>query len=145
MDNIIIEPGRSIGTIKLGMTKGQVNECIQQYIQQYNDEADRHFESYILPEYDKNERLRAIQVVCVLKEFATFVCYGIDVFNTRADKLIETIDKITPYLRTSEPDLGFTYDFTEVGLSFYRSNVFTEKEMEEEWFKAKSQKTRMMT
>lgn len=52
--------------------------------------------------------------------------------------MIKTIDNITPYLRTSEPDLGFTYDFTEVGLSFYRSNVFTEKEMEEEWFKVKS-------
>jgi hypothetical protein len=61
-----------------------------------------------------------------------------DVFNTKAEKLIEIIDKITPYLRISEPELGFDYDFAEVGLSFYRSNVFTEKEMEQEWFKVKS-------
>ncbi|MGG4397349.1 hypothetical protein ABEX25_23875 [Paenibacillus thiaminolyticus] len=71
-------------------------------------------------------------------EFANFICYGIDVFNTKAEKLIEIIDKMTPYLRTSEPDLGSIFDFTEVGLSFYRSNVFTEKEMEEDWFKVKS-------
>lgn len=59
-----------------------------------------------------------------------------NVFNTKAEKLSEIIDKMTPYLRTSEPNLGSIFNFTEVGLSL--SNVFTEKEMEEEWFKVKS-------
>lgn len=138
MDYIIIEPGRSIGTVKLGMTRDEVNWCIQKYIREYNDEEQRHFESYIIPEYDENEKLIALQVVRDLKKYANFICYEIDVFNTKAEDLIEMMDKITPYLRTSEPDLGSIFDFTEVGLSFYRSNVFTEKEMEEDWFKLKS-------
>ncbi|WP_374017450.1 hypothetical protein ABU162_25380 [Paenibacillus thiaminolyticus] len=138
MDNILIEPGRSIGTIKLGMPKDKVNECIQMYMQRYDDELERCFERFIFPEYDENQKLIAVQVLRDLMEFANFICFGIDVFNTKAEKLIEIIDKITPYLRTSEPELGFDYDFAEVGLSFYRSNVFTEKEMEQEWFKVKS-------
>lgn len=138
MDYIIIEPGRSIGTVKLGMTRDEVNLCIQKYIREYNDEEQRHFESYIIPEYDENEKLIALQVVRDLKKYANFICYEIDVFNTKAENLIEMMDKITPYLRTSEPELGYDYDFIEVGLSFYRSHVFTEKDMEEEWFTEKS-------
>lgn len=63
MENILIEPGHGIGMLKLGMTKDEVNVCIQMYIQHYIDEEECHFESYILPEYDENEELIAIQVV----------------------------------------------------------------------------------
>ncbi|BFH71685.1 hypothetical protein J27TS7_56790 [Paenibacillus dendritiformis] len=71
MDYIIIEPGRSIGTVKLGMTRDEVNWCIQKYIREYNDEEQRHFESYIIPEYDENEKLIALQVVRDLKNTQT--------------------------------------------------------------------------
>ncbi|TDL48443.1 hypothetical protein E2R60_26450 [Paenibacillus dendritiformis] len=138
MDKIIIEPGHAVGMIKLEMTKDEVNQCIQMYMQRYEDEQERCFERFIFPEYDENQKLIAVQVLRDLMEFANFICYGIDVFNTKAEKLIEIIDKMTPYLRTSEPDLGSIFDFTEGGLSFYRSSVFTEKEMEEEWFTVKS-------
>ncbi|WII37632.1 hypothetical protein [Paenibacillus thiaminolyticus] len=95
MDKIIIEPGHGVGVLKLGMTKDNVNECIQTFIQQYNDHENRHFESYVIPEYDENEKMIAVQVVHDLMN-------GIDVFNTKAEKLVKYMDKISPYLRNGE-------------------------------------------
>ncbi|WP_182914714.1 hypothetical protein [Paenibacillus thiaminolyticus] len=49
MDKIIIEPGHAVGTIKLGMTKDEVNQCIQMYMQRYDDELERCFKRFIFP------------------------------------------------------------------------------------------------
>ncbi|MGG4397350.1 hypothetical protein ABEX25_23880 [Paenibacillus thiaminolyticus] len=63
MDYIIIEPGHAVGMIKLGMTKDEVNQFIQMYMQRYEDEQERSFERFIFPEYDENQKLIAVQVL----------------------------------------------------------------------------------
>ncbi|MCM3594052.1 hypothetical protein M4D58_26235 [Brevibacillus borstelensis] len=35
MGNLIIEPGKGIGLIKLGMNKDEVEKCIQKYTEKY--------------------------------------------------------------------------------------------------------------
>ncbi|WP_197255653.1 hypothetical protein [Paenibacillus dendritiformis] len=59
-------------------------------------------------------------------------------FRTKADDLVKALDKISPYSRTWDASAGFCYLFTEMGLTLYRSRVFTEKDLEEEWFLAQS-------
>ncbi|WP_374017453.1 hypothetical protein ABU162_25395 [Paenibacillus thiaminolyticus] len=138
MDKIIIEPGHGVGVLKLGLTKNNVNECIQTFIQQYNDHENRHFENYVIPGYNENEKMIAVQVVRDLMKYANFECHGIDVFNTKAEKLVKYMDKISPYLRNWESAAGGHYVFPDIGLALYRSNAITEEDLKEEWFLAQS-------
>ncbi|CAH8772974.1 hypothetical protein [Paenibacillus dendritiformis] len=140
MDTIEIEPGQAIGTIKLGMSRDEVEECIRQYASRYEcrDDISFDFSSYFMPEYDSNDRLIALQMTSDVKEHAHCLCHGFHVFRTKADDLVEALDKISPYSRTWDASAGFCYLFTEMGLTLYRSRVFTEKDLEEEWFLAQS-------
>lgn len=136
MDTIEIEPGQAIGTIKIGMCREEVEECIRQYASRYEcrDDISFDFSSYFMPEYDSNDRLIALQMTSDVKEHADCLCHGFHVFRTKADDLVEALDKISPYSRTWDASAGFCYLFTEMGLALYRSRVFTEKDLEEEWF-----------
>lgn len=140
MDTIEIEPGQAIGTIKLGMSRDEVEECIRQYASRYECRNDISFDfsSYFMPEYDSDDRLIALQMTSDVKEHAHCLCHGINVFCTKADDLVEVLDKISPYARTWDASAGFCYLFPEMGLTLYRSRVFTEKDLEEEWFLAQS-------
>lgn len=140
MDTIEIEPGQAIGTIKLGMSRDEVEECIRQYASRYEcrDDISFDFSSYFMPEYDSNDRLIALQMTSDVKEHAHCLCHGFHVFRTKADDLVEALDKISPYARTWDASAGFCYLFTEMGLTLYRSRVFTETDLEEEWFLAQS-------
>ncbi|WCF07550.1 hypothetical protein NDS46_25105 [Paenibacillus thiaminolyticus] len=140
MDTIEIEPGQGIGTIKLGMSRDEVEECIRQYASRYEcrDDISFDFSSYFMPEYDSNDRLIALQMINDVKEHAHCLCHGIHVFRTKADDLVEALDRMSPYSRTWDASAGFCYLFADIGLTLYRSRVFTEKDLEEEWFLAQS-------
>lgn len=64
MDTIEIEPGRAIGTIKLGISRGEAEECIRQYASRYEcrDDISFDFSSYFMPEYDSNDRMIPLQM-----------------------------------------------------------------------------------
>lgn len=72
MDTIEIEPGQAIGTIKLGMSRDEVEECIRQYASRYECRKDISFDfsSYFMPEYDSDDRLIALQMTSDVKEHA---------------------------------------------------------------------------
>ncbi|GED25098.1 hypothetical protein BAG01nite_12000 [Brevibacillus agri] len=44
MDNLIIESGEGIGLIKFGMSKDEVEKCIQSYTEKYQKEY--HIQDY---------------------------------------------------------------------------------------------------
>ncbi|WP_374019535.1 hypothetical protein ABU162_07595 [Paenibacillus thiaminolyticus] len=102
------------------------------------DDISFDFSSYFMPEYDSNDRLIALQMTSDVKEHAQCLCHGIPVFRTKADDLVEALDKISPYARTWDASTGGSYVFPEIGLAFYRSNSLTEEELEEDWFLVQS-------
>lgn len=54
-------------------------------------------------------------------------------FETKAEELAAQIDKISPYDR-NDWELGYSYTFHELGLAFWRPNVFRDEDMQQEWF-----------
>jgi len=137
MDTLVIEPGIGIGDIKLGMSKYEFEECIEAYTVKYQNKAhDPDYFNYVFRvEYDTSGKIIFIEIPSgmITTEF-NCVFSGINVFNIKAEELVETIDRIAEYDR-DQSELGYTYFFPELGLSLWRSRVFKAGDEEEEWFK----------
>lgn len=132
MEDLLINEGYSVGLIKFGMKMDEVEHCIKLYSEKYNDSIGNSF----LCEYDEEGKVVSIQLIIEnLREHFHCNFKGIDIFNTKACKLVEIFDDITPYIRDQEASLGYMYQFPDLGLIFWRGNVCTEEELESEWFK----------
>lgn len=59
MDDLIIEPGKGIGLIKLGMSKDEVEKCIQKYTEKYQKEyhIQDYFKGFFMVEYDSEGKV----------------------------------------------------------------------------------------
>ncbi|MBY0054662.1 hypothetical protein P4U99_25925 [Brevibacillus agri] len=127
MDNLIIEPGEGIGLIKFGMSKDEVEKCIQSYTEKYQKEyhIQDYFKGFFMLEYDSEGKVDFIEIPEVLKETFNCLLMGIDVFNTKAEDLVEKIDEIAEYDRNQSD--GYTYFFPSLGLSLWRSDIFKEE------------------
>ncbi|MDN4600737.1 hypothetical protein P5G61_05830 [Paenibacillus sp. F6_3S_P_1C] len=135
MDELIIEPGIGIGKLKLGMNKSEVDEVIQYYVNEYEKGTSyfNFFENAFKVEYDSSGKVKFIEIVSEFKNFFNCTCHNLDVFNTKANELVQNLNRISEY---EEETNGETqYIFTNIGLSLWRSSVFTEETMQEDWFK----------
>lgn len=142
MDQLTIEPKKGIGNIKLGMTEAEVEECLQYYTDRYEITYEKNPECYHAPgtirrsfsfEYDADGKVTFIQIVSSLQDVLACVFQNMDVFRTKAEELIPEIDNLSRYDR-DHSELGYTYEFPELGLSFWRSNILTEADLQAEWF-----------
>ncbi|MGG1660558.1 hypothetical protein [Brevibacillus sp. NRS-1366] len=135
MDDLMIEPGIGIGPIKLGMNKLQVEEYVQEYAQKYEiaNKNPNDFWSVFKIEFDQDEKVHFIEISSFVND--DFRCFyrGIDIFNTKAERLVEQIDTISEYDR-SKWDLGFSYSFPKLGLFLWRPTVLKETDLQQEWF-----------
>ncbi|HZG79993.1 MAG TPA: hypothetical protein VEZ13_04380 [Brevibacillus sp.] len=143
MDNLIIEPMKGIGKILLGMTKTEVDECLQYYTDKYEITYEKNplcyhmrgaIQSCFQFEYDSGGKVKFIQISSSIKDVLNCVFQNLDVFNTKVEELVVTIDKISNYDRNHR-ELGWTYNYPELGLSFWRPNILKESDMQEDWFK----------
>jgi|GEM_PF-805367 len=143
MNRLMIEPGQGIGHIQLGMTKAEVEEWLQYYTEQYEIayvknpkyyQVEGAIRSCFTIEYDVAGKVTFIQIASELKEVLQCVFMDFDVFRTKAEDLVAQIDKLTPYAR-DHWELGFTYDFPALGLSFWRPSILNDADLEAEWFK----------
>ncbi len=131
MEEIIIHDGLSVGLFQFGMKIEEVEEYKKLYIEKYNS-----YEDSFLFEYDEEGEVEYIQLVINdLKHNFKLEFKGIDIFNTKANKIIEFFDTISPYIRDQSASNGFTYQFPKLGITFWRGNVCTEEELESEEFK----------
>ncbi|MFM9281788.1 hypothetical protein [Paenibacillus jiagnxiensis] len=138
MDNLIVEPNIGIGNIKLGMRPKEYEEEIQKYTVQYNKQHDPEYFHYIFKvEYNTDDKINFIEVASHVDEEFNFLYRGVTVFRTKAIELVATIDKDFPYDGT-DWELGYTYYFPQLGLSLWRSGIFTEEMKDEDWFKEMS-------
>ncbi|WP_188066380.1 hypothetical protein [Brevibacillus brevis] len=134
MDNLIIEEGRSVGTLRIGMTKQELDQCVRTYQEKCIRPCD-FFHSLFKYEYDSEGKVTHIHITDTVKDYYTCLFRDIDVFNTKASKLVEGLDKVSPYIRDNDASLGFSYTFPELGLSFWRNHVRNEEYFHSEEFK----------
>ncbi|MFS0553810.1 hypothetical protein [Brevibacillus sp. 179-C9.3 HS] len=143
MDTLIITPMKGIGKILLGMTKTEVDECLQYYTDKYEITYEKNplcfhakgaIQSCFQFEYDSDGKVYFIQIASSLKNELNCVFQDWDVFNTKAEELVEKIDKVSTYDRNHR-ELGWTYYYPGLGLSFWRPNILKESDMQEDWFK----------
>jgi hypothetical protein len=120
MENIPVCPGESIGMIKLGMEKGEVEQLL------------KGTDLFYKIEYNDKNLVSMIEAAPVGDVVYTF--QNLDLFHIKAEELVDTLDKLTPYDRDN-PELGYSYTFPVIGLAFWRPVVLTEQDTQEEWFK----------
>ncbi|MFF2528329.1 hypothetical protein ACFVS2_05375 [Brevibacillus sp. NPDC058079] len=125
------------------MTKTEVDKCLQYYTEKYEITYEKNplcyhtkgaIQSCFQFEYDSDGKVNFIQISSALKEVLNCVFDNLDVFNTNAEELVEKIDKISNYDRNLR-ELGWTYNYQGLGLSFWRPNILKESDMQEDWFK----------
>jgi hypothetical protein len=134
METLIIEAGHSVGDIKLGMSKEEVQQCLRSYEAKCN-KPPGSFSKYFRAEYDSAGKLEFIEIASVSSRYFNCLFHGIDVFKTRASTLVAKIDEISPYVRDADASRGFAYTFPKLGLSLWRGHVLNDDDLEEEWFK----------
>lgn len=138
MEMITVMPKQGIGLIKLGMNKEEVERCRQEYNTMFFNEnrCTEFFKGTFKVEYDNEGKVIFIELSSIKGE-QEFTCsiMDIDIFETKAEELVEKIDIVSPYDR-NDWELGFSYHFPDLGLCFWRPNIFKDSDMEEEWFKA---------
>ncbi|WP_339324375.1 hypothetical protein [Paenibacillus sp. FSL W8-0194] len=124
IDKIVIEPGKSIGDFYLGMDKVEAERII------------RTTPLFFKIEWDMNECASFIEVARHPDFNFELLINGfdrIDPFKTKVKEIINNLDVISPYDRGD--DLGFTYSFLQMGITFWRPSNFKEEDMNEAWFK----------
>lgn len=131
MDKLLIKEHNSVGLIKFGMPMDEAVTCMELYQNMYQS-----ITAPIFCEYDAEGNVCSIHLIIdLLKEHVHCTFKGMDLLNTKATKLVEHFDHLSPYNRNEEATLGYTYTFPRLGLSFWRGNVCTENEVEADWFK----------
>lgn len=122
MSKLIIEPGKSIGDIAIGMSKAEVERILENNSIFYKVEFDsKDLTTFV--EIGSGDFFETLLVGGLLD--------NIDPFKTKAEELIMNLDKVSPYKRNN-------YWFPHLGISFWRPTVFKEEQMQEDWFKEMS-------
>lgn len=118
MKHLAVEPGQSIGDIRLGMTQKEVEQT-EAFAFDPKVEFDAQGKAHFIEFYESDE------YKCVLGE--------LDLLGTEADVLIPQLDAIAPYDR-EDPELGCSYQFDQIGLILWRPVAMTREDMNESWF-----------
>ncbi|MFD1886525.1 hypothetical protein [Paenibacillus wenxiniae] len=115
-----VKPGKSIGEIHIGMSKNDAEKLLSNSQLSFQIEYEGDIVSFV--EINAGAEIE-------------FSCYynNIDLFKTKASKLVDILDAISPYDR--EDSDGFTYRFPKLGLVLWRNLDFSEEDMEQPWFK----------
>lgn len=139
MDKLIIEPGRGIGKLRLGMTQTEVNEIIQSYKKEYEEGTSffGFFENAFKFEYDHDGKVKFIEILYEFQHFFECTCYDLDVFHTKANELVQGLNRISTHEKDTEGETS--YIFAEIGLSLWRPSVCTDETLQEDWFKEMSE------
>ncbi|WP_145415353.1 hypothetical protein [Paenibacillus xylanexedens] len=118
MKHLAVEPGQSIGDIRLGMTQSEVEQT-EAFTLDPKVEYDAQGKAHFIEFYESDE------YKCMLGE--------LDLLGTEADILIPQLDAIAPYDR-EDPELGCSFQFDQIGLILWRPVPMTREDMQEPWF-----------
>ncbi|WP_246187945.1 sedoheptulokinase [Paenibacillus tengchongensis] len=114
---IRIQPGASIGPLILGLTRAELEAAAEAYPGFYKAEFDEDGRAVFIEIADPGEGY-----ICRLPD-----CEA-DLFHTKAEELIPLLDDLSPYDR-EDPELGYTYRFPDLGVTFWRPIALTEADL----------------
>ncbi|MEZ8629939.1 hypothetical protein AB6D56_05270 [Vibrio lentus] len=115
MEIFEIQLGKSIGPVKLGMTETEVSnvigspDCIHGH--------RHHFLDGLMVDFDNEGKVEFIETAA--SELFLTILFIFDVHRTLATKILERIQLEGNY-DNSDPELGYSYVFKELQLSFWR-------------------------
>ncbi len=119
---LTIEPLIGINNIKLGMTEIEMMKDIESARITSNQALFSRLE------YDSHHKLHYIEVSNPFDEFDLQLLYNaVDLFKTKADDIIELLNKDASYVQDDEAEIGTSFIFKELGLVLWRPGVMTEQ------------------
>lgn len=138
MKTINIVPHQGIGDIIFGMTRQQVEHIIS-YKHYYEDKMlisdciGVRYEDYHVT-YKENKVVE-IGINEPLDCTNTVLFNGIDMFRTKAEKVVDTLRKLSEYdCDCCDEYLSSTYYFKKFNMSLWRESAFHPKLLKQDWF-----------
>ena len=131
MFKIDLKPRTGIDKIQLGMTKDELRKIeIESGIS-----IEKKYSGCLRICYDDEGLLNFIEIANPYSDLFKVFFEDIDIFNTKAEELIEFILKFGNYDRENDDSkLEYQYVFKDIGLSLWRPNVFKKEYLDEIWF-----------
>ncbi|MGR5448080.1 hypothetical protein ACPV47_24575 [Vibrio jasicida] len=118
MEIFEIQLGNSIGPVRLGMTEADVSNVIgaPDFIHGHR----HHFLDGLMVDFDNEGKVEFIEAAA--SEVFSTTLFGFDLHRTLATNVLERIQLEGNYDH-SDPELGYSYIFKELHLSFWRPTL----------------------
>ena len=148
MEEIIVEPHIRIGQLKLGMTSDELENALLQMKKQRSNSSDEAMQmercaetddpnlitgrymdndSFFLVQY-RNRKATEIGIQRELSKVASIKLFGLDMFNTTAECIIDSLMKKDNVIcNEKDLQLGTEYFFPEIGVRLWRERAFHPK------------------
>ena len=148
MKEIIIIPHIGIGQLKLGMTSDELENALLQMKKQWSNSSDEAMQmercaetgdpnlitgrymdndSFFLVQY-RNGKATEIGIQRELSKVASIKLFGLDMFNTTAECIIDSIMKKDNVIcNEKDLQLGTEYIFPKIGVRLWRERAFHPK------------------
>lgn len=147
MKEIIIEPHIGIGQLKLGMTSDELENALLQMKKQWSNSSDEAMQmeccaetddpnlitgrymdndSFFLVQY-RNRKATEIGIQRELSKVASIKLFGMDMFNTAAECIIDSLMKRTTLFATKRTCNWERNIFSEIGVRLWRERAFHPK------------------
>ncbi|MBN3493583.1 hypothetical protein [Vibrio neptunius] len=118
MEIFEIQLGHSIGPVKLGMTETEVHNVIG--VPDCINGHRHHFLDGLMVDFDHDGKVEFIEAAA--SELFSTKLFSSDVHTTLATKVLERVQLEGSYDH-SDPELGYSYVFKELKLSFWRPTL----------------------
>ena len=135
---LVISPGEKIGPLELGMTPKQIWNALSCLCDTHIDETWEKGTGKLCCRYLNQKfffivwycQSRAIEIAVdlLLREQLPVLLYGMDIFQTEAEKVLAALKQVGPCLcDAGDEQLGTNYKFSSLGLRLWRERAFHRK------------------
>jgi hypothetical protein len=128
-----------VGNVKLGMTMEEVHEAMGMNFvstKMFNIITDRYMESNFRVDYDKHNIVNFIELINYITDYSQVFYEEVNVFQTKAAELVAYFERYANYNHDLvEAQSGSGYVFEDLGISLWRSRVFSKEFLKESWYK----------
>ena len=146
MHCLVISPGEKIGPLELGMTPKQIWNALSCLCAEWGFSiSDTHIDEtwekgtgklccrylnqkFFFIVWYRQSRAIEIAVDLLLREQLLVLLYGMDIFQTEAEKVLAALKQVEPCLcDAGDEQLGANYEFSSLGLRLWRERAFHRK------------------
>lgn len=146
MHCLVISPGEKIGPLELGMTPKQIWNALSCLCAEWGFFiSDTHIDEtwekgtgklccrylnqkFFFIVWYRQSRAIEIAVDLLLREQLPVLLYGMDIFQTEAEKVLAALKQAGPFsCDAGDEQLGTNYEFSSLGLRLWRERAFHRK------------------